>query len=96
MRLFILSQLDFLLGIFLIIHLILITLFITAKITKIFFKFFIRIILNSILGVIALFLLNFVGVTIPIVTSVLIAVALFGLPALATILILLFFGVKIG
>ncbi len=54
-----------------------------------------RLIINSVLGLAAIFLLSFVGINIPITLPTIIIVALFGLAGLGTILILMFFGIKI-
>jgi hypothetical protein len=66
------------------------------KFAKIAIKWLITIILNSVVGVILLFLLNMVlpylGATvIPYSLPVLLSIALFGIPGLATILILKYF-----
>ncbi|QLJ53139.1 MAG: hypothetical protein Sv326_0964 [Candidatus Fermentimicrarchaeum limneticum] len=64
------------------------------KLARVTFKWLITIILNSVMGVVLFFLLHFIGINIPIWPQVL-PVALFGLPALATMLILKFFGVAV-
>jgi hypothetical protein len=63
------------------------------KLAKVAFKWLITIILNSVMGVVFFFLLRFIGIAIPIWPQI-IPVALFGLPALATMLLLKFFGVS--
>jgi len=64
------------------------------KLARVALKWFLTIILNSVMGIVLFFLLRFIGVTIPIWPHIL-PVALFGLPALATMLILKFFGVSV-
>ena len=63
------------------------------KFARVALKWLVTIILNSIVGIVLLVLLRFVGVQIPLSLPVLLPVALFGLPGLATILILKYFGV---
>lgn len=82
--------------------LIAIVLFIIFKLGKSILKLLFGIIANSILGVIAIFALNyFFALDIPIGLSAstglatLIATAIFGLPAVATFVILRFFGVPL-
>jgi len=64
------------------------------KFARVTFKWLITIILNSVMGVVLFFLLHFIGINIPIWPQIL-PVALFGLPALVTMLILKFFGVPV-
>lgn len=64
------------------------------KLAKVGIKWLITIILNSVMGIVLFFLLGFIGVTIPIWPQI-VPVALFGLPALATMLILKFFGIPV-
>jgi len=90
------SELEFFIGIVLVLVFLSLVFLITVKMTKIFLKSILRILLNSFFALVALFILNLIGIKVPIITPVLISLALFGLPALATILILLLFGVKIG
>ena len=54
------------------------------------------ILINSVTGAVALFLLSLLGVNVPLTAPVLISIAIFGIPGLGTILLLMFFGVKIG
>lgn len=90
------SEIEFFIGIVLVLVFLSLVFLITVKMTKIFLKSILRILLNSFFALVALFILNLIGIKVPIITPVLISLALFGLPALATILILLLFGVKIG
>lgn len=64
------------------------------KLAKIALKWLLTIIVNSIVGVVFFFLLRFIGIAIPIWPHI-VPVALFGLPALATMLILKFFGIPV-
>ncbi|NYZ78628.1 pro-sigmaK processing inhibitor BofA family protein [Candidatus Micrarchaeota archaeon] len=67
------------------------------------FKWLLTIILNSIVGIVCLFLLNIIGTylhiqslqAIPIWPTI-VPVALFGIPGLATILLLMLLGVRIS
>ncbi|MGC8647626.1 MAG: hypothetical protein ACP5SA_02270 [Candidatus Micrarchaeia archaeon] len=69
-------------------------LFIVFKIGKLLLKIIFGIIANSILGVIAIYTLNyFFALGIPLALPEIIASALFGLPAVGTIVILKLFGV---
>ena len=73
--------------------LIAVVLFVIFKIGGKILKIFFGIIANSILGVIAIFLLNyFFHMGIPLAIYTLIPTALFGLPAVGTLVILKFFG----
>lgn len=54
------------------------------------------IVANSIVGLVAVLLLTFIGVKIPLTIPVIASIALFGLGAVGTLLILLFSGVTIG
>ena len=54
-----------------------------------------RLIVNSVLGFAGIFLLGAVGINVPITLPTIIVVALFGLAGLGTILILMFFGIKV-
>jgi hypothetical protein len=73
---------------------VLLGLLILFKIVKIVFRFFVAIILNSVIGVALFFLLSLVGITIPTWPYIL-PVAMFGIPALLTILILRYLGVPV-
>jgi hypothetical protein len=75
--------------------LILFGLFIIFKLLKSGLKLFLGMILNSIAGIACIFLLRFIGVYIPITLPFILPIALFGLPALATMLILKYFGIPI-
>ncbi len=73
--------------------LIAVVLFVIFKIGGKVLKLFFGIIANSILGVIAIFLVNYLfHMGIPLVIYTLIPTALFGLPAVGTLIILKFFG----
>jgi len=74
--------------------LIAIVLYIVFKLGKFILKIIFGIIANSILGIISIYVLNYLfDIGIPIKTYTLIASALFGLPAVGTMIILKFFGV---
>ncbi|MDD5317175.1 MAG: hypothetical protein PHF51_00400 [Candidatus ainarchaeum sp.] len=60
------------------------------------FRFIGAILANSIVGLVALIVLGFVGVKIPLTTPVIVSIALFGLGALGTLLIFLFSGVALA
>lgn len=64
------------------------------RLARIAVKWLITIILNSLVGVILFFLLQFIGINIPLWPHI-VPVALLGLPALATMLILKFLGVPV-
>jgi len=73
------------------------------KFARVGFKWFLTIILNSIVGIVCLFLLNVIGTSLHIqslqaipIWPTIVPVALFGLPGLATILLLMLLGVKIS
>jgi len=74
--------------------LIAVVLYIVFKLGKFILKIIFGIIANSVLGVVSIFVLNyFFNIGIPIKTYTLIASALFGLPAVGTMIIMKFFGV---
>ncbi len=76
--------------------LIAIVLFVIFKIGKSILKLLFGILANSILGVVSIFVLDYVfGMGIQIKAYVLLAAALFGLPAVGTFVILRLFGVPI-
>jgi len=77
-------------------------LFVIFKLGKFILKLLFGIIANSILGIIAIFALNYffaldipVGLSASTGLATLIATAIFGLPAVATFVILRFFGVPL-
>ncbi len=73
--------------------LIAVVLFIIFKIGKKILKLVFGIIINSILGVIAFLALNYLfGMEIPIELATMVPTALFGLPAVGTLIILKLFG----
>ncbi len=78
-----------------IILLIVAVLYVMLKLSKLIFKLVFGLIANSVLGLLALYALNtFVGLGIPIMQlSVIAAVAVFGLPAVGTLVILKLAGV---
>ena len=76
--------------------LIAVVLFIIFKIGKKILKLVFGIIINSILGVIAFLALNYLfGMEIPIELATMVPTALFGLPAVGTLIILKLFGFPI-
>ncbi|MGC8478704.1 MAG: hypothetical protein ACP5NE_02140 [Candidatus Micrarchaeia archaeon] len=76
--------------------LIAVVLFVIFKIGKAILKLLFGILANSILGIVSIFVLDYVfGMGIQIKTYVLLAAALFGLPAVGTFVILRLFGVPI-
>jgi pro-sigmaK processing inhibitor BofA len=73
-----------------------IVLFVIFKIGRLILKVIFGIIINSILGVIALYLLNYVfNIGIPIELQTMVPAALFGLPAVGTMVILRLFGIPL-
>jgi len=64
------------------------------KLARVAFKWILTLILNSVMGIVFFFLLHFIGVNIPLWPHLL-PVAIFGLPALVTMLILKFFGIPV-
>ncbi|NYZ75648.1 pro-sigmaK processing inhibitor BofA family protein [Candidatus Micrarchaeota archaeon] len=73
------------------------------KLARVGFKWLLTIILNSIVGIVCLFLLNVIGTSLHIqslqaipIWPTIVPVALFGLPGLATILLIMLLGVKIS
>jgi lipopolysaccharide export LptBFGC system permease protein LptF len=85
-----------LIGEVILIALIAVVLFVIFKLGKSILKFFFGIIANSILGLIAIFALNyFLQLSIPIAWATMVPTAIFGLPAVGTLVILRFFGVPL-
>ncbi len=85
-----------LLGEIVLIALIAVVLFIIFKLGKFFFKLIFGILANSILGLIAIFVLNdFLNFSIPISFATMVPTAIFGLPAVGTLVILRFFGIPL-
>jgi len=71
--------------------------YIVLKIGKNLLKWVFGVIINSILGFIAIFLLNYVfAINLPFTLPVIIATALFGLPAVGTLLILKLAGMLVA
>ena len=78
------------------IALIAVVLFLVFIVGKTILKFVIGIILNSVLGVISLYILDFVfNMGIPIKVYTVAAAAVFGLPAVGTFVILRLFGIPL-
>ena len=76
--------------------LIAVVLFIIFKLGKFFLKLIFGVVANSILGLIAIFVLNYLlNLGIPIGFETMVPTAIFGLPAVGTIVILRFFGVPL-
>ena len=85
-----------LLGEVILVTLIAAVLFVIFKFGKFIFKLIFGIIANSILGIIAIFVLNYlIGIGIPIDLTTMLPTAIFGLPAVGTLVILRFFGVPL-
>lgn len=71
-------------------------LFVIFKIGKGILKIIFGIIINSIVGVVAILALNYIfDMGIPIGVATMLPTALFGLPAVGTLIILKFFGIPI-
>ena len=84
------------LGEFLLVVLIAVVLLIIFKLGKSILHFIFGIIANSVLGIIAIIILNsFFEIGIPLNATTLVPSALFGLPAVGTLVILRFFGVPL-
>lgn len=73
------------------------------KLARVAFKWLLTIILNSLVGIVCLFLLNLIGTSLHIqslqaipIWPTIVPVALFGIPGLATILLLMLLGVRIS
>lgn len=76
--------------------LIALVLFIIFKVGKFILKIIFGIIINSILGVVAFLALDYIfGIDIPIGFATMIPTALFGLPAVGTLIILKLFGIPV-
>jgi hypothetical protein len=60
--------------------------------TKSLLKIFFVLVANTIAGLVAIFVLDYFGIKIAITTATLIAIAIFGLPAVGTLLILKILG----
>lgn len=76
--------------------LIALVLFIIFKIGRFILKVIFGIIINSILGIVAFLALYYIfGIGIPIELATIIPTALFGLPAVGTLIILRFFGLPV-
>jgi hypothetical protein len=59
-------------------------------------KLALRLIINSVLGLAGIFLLGFIGISVPVNLATLAVVALFGFAGLGALLILMFFGVGLA
>ena len=55
-----------------------------------------RLLINSVLGIAGIFLLGFVGISVPVNLATLLVVAVFGFAGLGALLILMFFGVNLA
>ena len=76
--------------------LIALVLFILFKLGKSLLKILFGLIANSILGIIAIFVLNYLfNIGIPLEAATLVPTALFGLPAVGTLILLRFFGIPL-
>ena len=76
--------------------LIAVVLFVIFKLGKSILKILFGIIANSILGIIAIFVLNYLlNIGIPVELATMAPTALFGLPAVGTLVILRFFGIPL-
>jgi len=76
--------------------LIAVALFLIFKIGKFILKIIFGIVINSILGLIAIYALNYIfNIGIPIELATMLPTALFGLPAVGTMIILRLFGISI-
>jgi hypothetical protein len=74
-----------------------VVLLIVFKLGKFLLKIIFGILANSILGIVALFLLNFLfNLGIPISVSLVIPIAIFGLPGLGTIILLKLLGISLA
>lgn len=68
---------------------------VVSKLLKITYHTLFLMLVNSVMSIVCILLLNAIGVKVPITLPVLLPVALFGIPALCTVLILMYFGVLI-
>jgi SigmaK-factor processing regulatory protein BofA len=76
--------------------LIALVLFIIFKLGKSLLKIIFGLIANSILGILAIFILDyFFSIGIPLEVATLVPTALFGLPAVGTLILLRFFGIPL-
>ncbi len=76
--------------------LIALVLFIIFKLGKSLLRIIFGLIANSILGILAIFLLDyFFNIGIPLEVATLVPTALFGLPAVGTLILLRFFGIPL-
>ncbi len=84
------------LGEIVLIALIAVVLFIIFKLGKSILKLLFGIIANSVLGLIAIFVLDyFLNLGVPIGLATMVPTAIFGLPAVGTLVILRFFGIPL-
>jgi hypothetical protein len=65
------------------------------KLARVGLKWLLTIIVNSIVGVVLFFLLHLIGINIPLTLPYIVPVAIFGIPALATILLLKLLGIPV-
>jgi hypothetical protein len=66
---------------------------VVSKTLKISYQTLFFILVNSVTSIIGVMLLNAIGIGVPVTIPVMLPIALFGIPALCTILILMFFRV---
>jgi hypothetical protein len=65
------------------------------KLARVGFKWLLTIVLNSVVGVVLFFLLHLIGINIPLTLPYIVPVAIFGIPALATMLLLKLLGIPV-
>jgi hypothetical protein len=66
---------------------------VVSKTLKITYHTLFLLLVNSVTSIIGVLLLNVIGISVPVTLPIMLPIALFGIPALCTILILIFFGV---
>jgi len=66
---------------------------VVTKTLKITYHTLFLLLVNSVTSITGVILLNAVGISVPLTLPVMLPIALFGIPALCTIIILMFFGV---
>ena len=71
---------------------VLVVLMIAFSMMRNIMKFLMTLLANSIVGLVAMFLLSLIGIKVPMTLPVIVSVALFGLGALGTILVLMYSG----
>jgi hypothetical protein len=93
MSTFVVFDMQFLLSTFVVILGFIFIHVVVTRMLKINYQTLFLILINSVSSIICVMLLNAVGVGVPITLPVMLPIALFGIPALCTILILMFFRV---